>query len=346
MIKQAISKLSEGKDLNSTETEKVMAEIMSGSSTSAQIAAFLIALKMKGEGVEEIIGGTKGILEKAIRAETQRKDLIDLCGTGGDGHSTFNISTVSSFVAAGAGVGIAKHGNRSVSSRCGSADLLEALGVNLAFPPQRVALIIDELGFGFLFAPLFHPAMKYALQPRREIGVRTLFNIIGPLANPLRVKRQLLGVYSKDLLFPVSKALSLLRAEKALVVHSSDGLDEISISSPTKGLLVINGRIEEMEILPEDYQFKYRKLEDVRAFSVEENVQIFHNVLKREEGPERDIVLLNSGAAIFVSGKARDIKEGIEMAQDSIDSGKAFSLFFKFLSFTRKESTKNGQCSF
>ncbi|MFP4081125.1 MAG: anthranilate phosphoribosyltransferase [Candidatus Aminicenantes bacterium] len=346
MIKQAISALSQGRDLNSTETEEVMAEIMSGSCSSAQIAAYLIALKMKGECVEEIIGGTKGILKKAVGVETRRQDLIDLCGTGGDGHSTFNISTVSSIIAAGAGLNIAKHGNRSVSSRCGSADLLEAMGVDLALPPQKVALAIDELGFGFIYAPLFHPAMKYALQPRREIGVRTLFNIIGPLANPLRVKRQLLGVYSEDLLCPVSKALALLGTEKALVVYSSDGLDEISISAPTKGFLVTNGSIEETEIVPQDYQFKYRKLEKIRAFSVEENVRILHKVLKGEEGPERDIALLNSGAAIFVSGQARDIKEGIEMARDSIDSGKATSLFSGFLSFTKEESAKERQSPF
>lgn len=334
MIKEAIFNLSQGKDLNSTETEEVMDEIMSNKTTSAQMAALLMALRMKGESVEEIIGGTKGILRNAVRVKTRRKDLTDMCGTGGDGHSTFNISTISSFITAGAGVNVAKHGNRSVSSRCGSADLLEALGVNLALPTSKVALGIDELGYGFLFAPLFHPAMKYALKPRREIGVRTIFNIIGPLANPLRVKRQLLGVYCQDLLIPVSKALNILGAEKALVVHSSDGLDEISISAPTKGFIVCEGKIEEIEIVPEDYQFKCRNLEEIRAFSVEDNVEIFHKVLKGEKGPKRDIVLLNSGAAIFVSGKAKDIKEGIEMARDSIDSGKALALFSRFLSFS------------
>jgi len=335
MIKEAIFNLSQGKDLNSTEIERLMAEIMSGSSTSAQIAAFLVALKMKGESVEEISGGTRGILEKAIRAETKRKDLLDLCGTGGDGQSTFNISTISSIVTAGAGVGVAKHGNRSVSSRCGSADLMEALGLDLSLPPRKVASSLDEIGFGFLFAPLFHPALKYALLPRKEIGVRTLFNIIGPLANPVRVKRQLLGVYSEDLLSPVSKALKLLGAEKALVVYSLDGLDEISISAPTKGRLVMNGTIEDIEINPEDYQLKYRKINDVRAFSLETNVRIFHKVMKGKKGPERDIVLLNSGAAIYVSGKARDIKEGIEMAKDSIDSGKAYKLFCRFLLYSK-----------
>ncbi len=337
MIKEAIFNLSQGKDLNSTETEEVMAEIMSNKTTSAQIAALLMALKMKGENVEEILGGVKGILRKAVSVEIERKDLVDLCGTGGDGHSTFNISTVSSFITAGAGANVAKHGNRSVSSQCGSADLLEALGVDLTLPPSKVALGIDEFGFGFLFAPLFHPAMKYALKPRREIGVRTIFNIIGPLSNPLRVKRQLLGVSCQDLLVPVSKVLNLLGTEKALVIHSADGLDEISISASTRGLLVAGGKIKEIEIVLEDYKFKCRNLEEIRAFSVEENVEIFHKVLSGKKGSERDIVLLNSGAAIFVSGKARDIKEGIEMAEDSIDSRKALDLFLRFLSFSKKE---------
>jgi len=336
MIKEAIFNLSQGKDLNSAETERVMDEIMSDKTTSAQIAAFLIALKMKGESIEEIIGGTKGILKKAVKIKTKRKNLMDLCGTGGDGHSTFNISTISSFVTAGAGVKVAKHGNRSVSSQCGSADLLEALGVDLTLPPEKVAWGIDELGFGFLFAPCFHPAMKYALQPRKEIGVRTIFNIIGPLANPLRVKRQLLGVYCQDLMFPVSQAVQLLGAEKALIIHSMDGLDEISISAPTRGFLVSKEKIEEIEIVPEDFHFRSKPLEKIKAFSVKENVEVLYKVLKGEMGAERDVVLLNSGAAIFVSGKARDIKEGIEMAQDSIDSGEALRLFSQFLSFSKK----------
>jgi len=340
MIKEAIFNLSQGKDLNSTETEQVMAEIMSDETTSAQIAAYLMALKMKGETVEEIIGGLRGIMSKAVPVETKRKDLMDLCGTGGDGHSTFNISTISSFVTAGAGVNVAKHGNRSVSSQCGSADLLEALGVDLALPPPKAASAVDELGFGFLFAPIFHPAMKYALQPRKEVGVRTIFNIIGPLANPLRVKKQLLGVYSQKLLIPVAKALILNGIEKALVIHSTDGLDEISISAPTTGFLVTKENMEEIEILPEDYHLKRRSLEEIKALSREENVKIFYKVLKGKRGPEKDIVSLNSGAAIFVSGKARDIKEGIEMARDSIDSGKALNLFFQFRSFSSNK--KNG----
>jgi anthranilate phosphoribosyltransferase len=340
MIKEAISILSHGKDLNSTETEQVMAEIMTNNTTSAQIAAYLMALRMKGETVEEITGGIRGIMSKAVPVETKRKDLMDLCGTGGDGHSTFNISTVSSFVTAGAGVNVAKHGNRSVSSQCGSADLLEALGVDLALPPPKVAQAIDELGFGFLFAPVFHPAMKYVLKPRKEIGVRTIFNIIGPLANPLKVNRQLLGVYSHDLLIPVAKALKINGIEKALVIHSTDGLDELSINAPTAGFLVTAEKMEEIEIVPEDYHLKGGSLEEIKAFSREDNVKIFHKVLKGERGPEKDIVSLNSGAAIFVSGKARDIKEGIGMARGSIDSGKALNLFFKFLSFSRNK--KNG----
>jgi len=336
MIKEAISTLSQGNNLNSHQTEEVMIEIMSNQTTSSQIGAFLIALKMKGESVEEIIGGTNGILKKAIKVKTKRKDLVDLCGTGGDGHSTFNISTVSAFVTAGAGVNVAKHGNRSVSSRCGSADLLEALGAQIEMPPQEVARGIDELGFGFLFAPSFHPAMKYALKPRREIGVRTIFNIIGPLANPLRVKKQLIGVYSLGLLNPVSKALKMLGTEKSLVVHSRDGLDEISISSPTVGMLVTQENTEEILIVPEDFQFKQTSMDKIKAFSEKENINIFYKVLRGEKGPERDVVLLNSGAAIYVSGKARDMKEGIEMAKEAVDSGKALRFFQRFLSFSKE----------
>ncbi|MFQ5721335.1 MAG: anthranilate phosphoribosyltransferase [Candidatus Aminicenantales bacterium] len=336
MIKEAISKLSQRKNLNSSDTEKVMDEIMSNTATPAQIAAFLIALKMKGENIEEIIGGTKAMLKKVVKIETEHKDLIDLCGTGGDGHSTFNISTVSSFVTAGAGIRVAKHGNRSVSSQCGSADLLEALGVDLNLSPEKVARSINETGFGFLFAPRFHPAMKYALQPRQEIGIRTIFNVIGPLANPLKVKRHLLGVYSSDLLIPVSRALKLMGTEKALVVHSEDGLDEISLSAPTKGFFISKEIIEEIEIVPEDFNLKKRPLEEIRTSSVKENVEIFYQVLNGKKGAARDVVLLNSGAALFVSGRARDIKEGIKMAQDSIDSGKALELFSRFLSLSKK----------
>jgi anthranilate phosphoribosyltransferase len=336
MIKEAICRLTQGEDLNSHEVEKVMDEIMSNKATSAQIAGFLIALKIKGEKTEEIAGATKGIIEKAMKIETKSKELIDLCGTGGDGHSTFNISTVSSFVTAGAGVKVAKHGNRSVSSKCGSADLLEALGVNLNLEPEKIAQSIDEIGFGFLFAPLFHPAMKFVLKPRQEIGVRTIFNIIGPLANPLRVRRQLLGVYSPDLLYPVSRTLKLLGTEKALVIHSLDGMDEISTYAPTRGILVTKKGIEQIEINPEEYNFKSGRIEEIKANTVKENVEIFYKILKGEKCPHRDIVLLNSGAAIFISGKARDLKEGIERAQESIDSGKAFRLFSEFLSFSKK----------
>ena len=338
MIKDAIFTLSQGIDLDLTWTEEVMVEIMSDKTTSAQIAAFLIALKMKGEGVEEIIGGAKGILSMAVPIQTKRKDLVDLCGTGGDGRSTFNISTVSSFVTAGAGVGVAKHGNRSVSSRCGSADLLEALGFNLTLNPAKVAVSIDEFGYGFLFAPLFHPAMRFVLQPRKDIGVRTLFNIIGPLANPLNVKRQLLGVYSPDLLLPIAKALQLLGVEQALVVHSLDGLDEISISAPTRGYFVSEDHMEEIEISPEDYDLHMSPLENVKAMSLDENVRVFMKILEGRPGPEKDIVLLNSGAALWIAGKAQDLQEGIARARNSIDSGQALHLFTQTLAFSQGEN--------
>jgi len=346
MIKEAIQTLSDGRALKWPQMEEVMTEIMSEKTSSAQIGAFLMALKMKGEGEEEIIGGAKGVLRKAVLIRTKRIDLVDLCGTGGDGCSTFNISTVSAFVTAGAGVGVAKHGNRSVSSRCGSADLLDALGVDLELSPAKIAAGIDAIGFGFLFAPLFFPAMKHVMQPRKEIGVRTLFNIIGPLSNPLRVKRQLLGVYSRELLMPVCRALKSLGSERALIVHSRDGMDEISISAITHGVLLLNGKISELEINPEDYGFSFRPQEEIKAASIEENVRIFHAVLNGDIGSEREVVLLNAGAAIFISGIARDIREGIEIARESIDSGQALKKFRDYFEFAKrgKDDIFHGKC--
>ncbi len=337
MIKETIANLCQGNDLNWEETEKVLTDIMSGKATSAQISAFLIALKVKGENVEEIVGAARGMLKKAVLLKTKKKNFIDLCGTGGDGHATFNISTVSSFVTAGAGINVAKHGNRSISSRCGSADLLEALGFDLSLSNSDIAEKMDETGFGFLFAPNFHPAMKYAMPPRKEIGVRTIFNIIGPLVNPFRVKRQLIGVYSLDLLKTVSKALQMLGTERSLVVHSDEGLDEISLCGLTRGILIENEDLEEFEIVPEDYGFNSCALDEIKVNSLEENVRYFMDILKGENGPKRDIVLLNSGAAIYVSGAARDIKDGIEMARDSIDSGKALNKFSEFIRLYRRK---------
>jgi len=336
MIFEAIETLTQRNTLNTHQAEEAMAEIVSKKTTSAQIAAFLTALKMKGESAEEIIGGMRGIMRKAIAVETCRDNLMDLCGTGGDGQSTFNISTISSFVASGAGVNVAKHGNRSVSSRCGSADLLEALGIDLTLSPSKVARGIDEFGYGFLFAPNFHPAMQFALKPRQEIGVRTIFNILGPLVNPMRVKKQLVGVYSADLLIPVAKALHLNGTEKALIIHSKDGLDEISISAATQGILISQDKMEEIEIAPEDFCIKRRKLDEIKTYSLDDNVEVFYKVLNAERGPERDIVVLNSGAAIHVSGLADDIREGIEMARESIDSGKTLELFSRYLSFSKR----------
>lgn len=338
MIKEAIQTLSDGHALKWPQMEEVMTEIMSDETSSAQIGAFLMALKMKGEGEEEIIGGARGVLRKAVLIRTKRIDLVDLCGTGGDGRSTFNISTVSAFVTAGAGVGVAKHGNRSVSSRCGSADLLEALGIDLRLAPARIAAGIDAIGFGFLYAPLFHPAMKHVMQPRKDIGIRTLFNIIGPLSNPLRVKRQLLGVYSQEILMPVCRALKSLGSERALIVHSQDGMDEISISALTHGVLLLNGKISELEINPENYGFCFRPIKKIKAVSLEENVRIFNAVLNGIRGPEREVVLLNAGAAIFISGMARDIQDGIDMARESIDSGRALGKFRDYFEFAKREN--------
>lgn len=335
MIREAIYKLTQRKDLRATEIEKAMDEIMSNQATEAQIAAFLIALKIKGETTEEIEGATKGILAKAVKVEGDNQGVVDLCGTGGDAQSTFNVSTISSFVAAGAGVKVAKHGNRSVSSHCGSADLLEALGINIHLDSHQVAQSIKEIGYGFLFAPLFHPAMKSVLKPRQELGIRTIFNIIGPLANPLRVKRQLLGVFSFDLVSPVAQTLQRLGTKKSLVVHSQDGLDEISAFSPTKGLLVTQEKIKELEINPEEFHLMAKNPEEIRTHSIEENIAICHRVLKGEKCVHHQMVILNAGAAIFVSGLASDLKEGVERAAEAIDTGKAWNIFKRYQAYGR-----------
>ncbi len=234
MIKEALSKIVSGSDLTLAEAREVMREIMRGEATQAQIGAFLTALRMKGETVDEIAGCAQAMRESAIAVKPKRNQLVDTCGTGGDGSGTFNISTTVAFVAAGAGLAVAKHGNRSVSSRCGSADLLQALGVNLELSPEQVAQCIDEVGIGFLFAPKLHPAMKYALAPRQEIGLRTIFNILGPLSNPAQAKRQLLGVYDSDLTELMAEVLRALGAEHAFVVHGADGLDELSVTGQNK----------------------------------------------------------------------------------------------------------------
>jgi len=322
-IREAIGKVVEQKDLSQEEAFEVAIEIMSGGATDAQIAALLIGLRMKDETIDEITGFVKAMREKVTPVPCRSKDLVDTCGTGGDRSGTFNISTLSAFVAAGAGCRVAKHGNRSVSSRCGSADLLKALGVNIEITPKRMADCIDEAGIGFLFAPILHRAMKYAIGPRREVGVRTIFNILGPLTNPAGAKRQVLGVFDKELTHPIANVLKNLGSEHCMVVHGEDGLDEITITGKTTVDELHNGEMKSYSIEPEEVGIRRGTMDDIRGGDVDDNVRIALDVLNGGKGPKRDTVVFNAGAAIYAGGKAGSLREGIERANESIDSGKA-----------------------
>jgi len=323
MIKDSIGKVVDGEDLSQDEAAATMNEIMSGEATSAQIACFITALRLKGETVDEITGCAKIMREKVTRIEAKADLLVDTCGTGGDGAHTFNISTTAAFVGAGAGLHIAKHGNRSVSSQCGSADVLKALGVNIEADAELVARCVDEVGIGFLFAPMLHPAMKYAIGPRREIGIRTIFNILGPLTNPAGAKVQVLGVYDAALTETLANVLKNLGSEHVFVVHGVDGLDEITITDKTYVSQLVDGQVRSLIIDPESFGITKADISSLVGGTDEENAQITLNILKGEKGPKRDIVLLNSAAVIRAGGKAANLIEGIQAAAESIDSGAA-----------------------
>jgi anthranilate phosphoribosyltransferase len=335
MIKEALSKIVSGSDLTMAEAREVMSEIMRGEATQAQIGAFLTALRMKGETVDEIAGCAQAMRESAIAVKPKRNQLVDTCGTGGDGKGTFNISTTVAFVAAGAGLAVAKHGNRSVSSKCGSADLLQALGVNLELTPEQVARCIDEVGIGFLFAPKLHPAMKHALAPRREIGLRTIFNILGPLSNPAQAKRQLLGVYDGDLTELMAQVLLALGAEHAFVVHGADGLDELSVTGQNKISRLHNGHIETYYLDPQDLGLPRAKLSDLAGGSVEDNAAITKALLAGEDGPKRDVILLNAAAVLIAGGKASSFSEGLKLAAEDIDNGSAQRRLHQLVEFSQ-----------
>jgi len=322
-IRQAIEKLVNRVDLSEAETIAVMNQIMTGEATPLQVAAFLTALRMKGETVDEITGAARVMREKAHRVNVGGKTVLDTCGTGGDQKGTFNISTTSAFVLAGAGVDVAKHGNRSVSSQSGSADVLGALGVKVDAPKERVEQCIAKIGIGFLFAPLLHEAMKYAVQPRRDIGIRTIFNILGPLTNPAMATHQLIGIYSGDLVAAIAHVLKNLGSARALIVHGLEGLDEISLCGPTKVAELRDGAVKEYTVEPEQFDLKRCRLEELHGGNAEQSALIVRGVLDGKEGPARDVVLLNSGAAVYVSGRAGTIQDGIRLAAESIDSGKA-----------------------
>jgi anthranilate phosphoribosyltransferase len=322
-IREAIEKLVNRVDLVEAETVEVMNQIMIGEATPLQVAAFLTALRMKGETVEEITGAARVMREKAHRVNVGSKMVLDTCGTGGDQKGTFNISTTAAFVLAGAGVNVAKHGNRSVSSQSGSADVLGALGVKIDAPKERVERCITEIGIGFLFAPLLHEAMKYAVQPRRDIGIRTIFNILGPLTNPAMASHQLIGIYSVQLVGVIAHVLKNLGSVRAMVVHGLEGLDEISLSGPTKIAELRDGQVKEYAIEPDEFGLKRCRVEELHGGSADQSAVIVRDVLDGKAGPTRDVVLLNSGAALYVSARATTIQDGIRLAAESIDSGKA-----------------------
>jgi anthranilate phosphoribosyltransferase len=322
-IREAIDKLVNRVNLSEPDTVDVMNQIMTGEATPLQVASFLTALRMKGETVEEITGAARVMREKAHRVDVGGKTVLDTCGTGGDQKGTFNISTTAAFVVAGAGVDVAKHGNRSVSSQSGSADVLGALGVKIDAPKERVEQCIAKIGIGFLFAPLLHEAMKYAVGPRRDIGIRTIFNLLGPLTNPAMARHQLIGIYSGELVGAIASVLKNLGSARAMVVHGMEGLDEISLCGPTQVAELRDGQINEYVIEPEQVGLKRCQLTELHGGSAAESAEIVRAVLAGNKGPARDVVLLNSGAALYVSGKAASLQDGIVLAAVSIDSGSA-----------------------
>jgi len=336
-MREVLHKLSEREDLTSEEVYSALVEIVEGGATDAQIGAFIMGTKMKGETVEEIGGAGRFFRERATKVKVSNpEELVDTCGTGGDRSGTFNVSTVTAFVLAGAGVRVAKHGNRSVSSRSGSADFLEHAGARIDLTPDEVATMIEEIGIGFMFAPLFHPAMKRVIGPRKEVGVRSLFNLVGPLSNPAGAGRQLLGVFSKALVDKLSHVLQKLGVKKAFVVHGKDGIDEVSVSDAT-----LIGEVDEQgvrlyEFVPEELGIPRRKLGDVCISSPEESLRLGFSVLEGEEGPHRDIVLLNATFGLLASGKTADRKDALEMAKESIDSGRAKRKLEEFVELSNK----------
>lgn len=335
MIKEAIARLLEGQSLSKNEMADVMRSIMTGGATDAQIAGFLIALRTKGETVDEISGAATVMRELATAVELQDDNLVDIVGTGGDGASIFNVSTASTFVVAAADGKVAKHGNRSVSSKSGSADVLEAAGVRLDLSAEEVARCVNALGVGFMFAQNHHSAMRYAIGPRKELGVRTVFNLLGPLTNPAGVKRQLLGVYSRDLLRPMAEVLKDLGSEHVMVVCSADGLDEISIAEPTYVAELKSGEITEYTVQPEDFGITRHELAALKVADAEQSYALINDLLSGEASPAADIVALNSGAALYVAGIADNLAAGVAIAQDILSSGLAKQKLSDLVEMTR-----------
>lgn len=324
-IQHAIAQVIDQVDLDRNQAYGVMSEIMSGAATPAQIAALLVAMRMKGERPQEVAGFAQAMRDKAAPVRTTRPNPIDMCGTGGDGKGTFNISTVASFVVAGGGITVAKHGNRSVSSKTGSADVLEALGINVNLTAAHMSRCLDEIGIAFLFAPALHQATKHALGPRREVAARTVFNLLGPLTNPAGVRRQVLGVFDRRLLRLMAEVLAQLAAEHALVVHSEDGLDEVSIHGPTAAIKVEAGQLTPQTLTPADFGFTQLYFESLQGGNAAENAAIAMRVLQGEPGAARDVVLANAACGFWVAGAAEDLRAGVALARRSLDSGAALA---------------------
>lgn len=335
MIKEAIHKLLGNEDLSFEMTKTVMDEIMNGETTPAQIASFITAMRMKGESIDEITACASSMRKHGEKLNHEM-DVLEIVGTGGDEAYTFNISTVSSIIISAAGIPVAKHGNRSVSSKCGSADVLESLGVKIDIPIEKSEEILKKIGICFMFATKYHSSMKHAAPVRRELGVRTIFNILGPLANPAGATRQLLGVYNTELIEPMAQVLSNLGVDRAMVVNGSDGLDEITLNGPTFVCEVNNGEFKNYTLDPRDYGFEYCSKEDMIGGDPTENAEIVRSILNGEKGPKRDVVLLNAGACIYLANQNMTLADGIKIAADVIDSGKALEQLNKFIELSNE----------
>jgi anthranilate phosphoribosyltransferase len=333
---QNLNKIIQGTDIGEDGAASMLTDIFSGTITEAQIGAFMGALATKGETFEEVAGAARAMRRKAKRIQALSSKVIDTCGTGGDASGSFNISTTTAFVVAGAGVTVAKHGNRSISSKCGSADVLEELGINLNVDPEIVEEAVNEIGIGFMFAPLYHGSMKYAGKARQDCGIRSIFNMLGPLTNPAAASCQLLGVYAPQLTEMFARALMLLGVQKAFVVHGHDGMDEITTTTLTRVSELSDQSIRSFDLDPLDFFEDYASPEDLKGGDVKENARITLNILNREKGPKRDIVLLNAGAALVAADMATNIKQGIQLAEQSIDSGKALDKLNALAQYTQE----------
>lgn len=335
-IREAIERVIQRADLSETEMEGVMGQIMEGEASPAQIASLITGLRMKGETVPEVVGAARAMRSRARKLSVPGGDCLDTCGTGGDGSFTFNISTGAALVTSGCGLAVAKHGNRSVSSSCGSADVLRELGVNIECALELAERCLAEVGVAFFFAPLWHPAMKFAIGPRREIGIRTVFNLLGPLTNPAGATRQLLGVYDSRWVKALAEVLERLGSRRVMVVNSQDGLDEISLSGITRVAELKEGEIRTYELSPEDFGLPRFELAKIQTRSPQDNARIILGVLSGEKGPHRDVVLVNAAAALSVGGKAGSVREGVELARASIDSGAAKEKLRKLVEVTNQ----------